>query len=324
MIRLAEERIGPYVRALSAALSALAPGEDHVPLSAGLDHLAALDPAKGGLLLQPAEVWERSGMPSYTWLERARSEAELAARSPALGPDDEELVRIRQLDPALADRMHARRELHRHLRTAELVPAMRLIGAVRWFGRLDTTRAIPRMEATVGLAYDRMAPDGRWVRIRIELVTSGSVDGPLWVDRAGRLHLDERLRHLLTRHFADVPDALRVQIEQATEARVTRLSRSFLGPFWFPGIDLPEGVPAALGTGLLLHASTEVIDPNLRESLNIDPLERHPSTESDWPVFRERRFAAAGAVVEVVRQWSEAAGVRANVVPIGGNRLRRT
>lgn len=326
MILLPEQRVGPYVRALSAALSALAPGEDHVPLSAALEHLAALDPVHGGLILQPAEVWRRSGMPAYTWLERARSEAELAMRTASgTEPTEAELVRVHALDAALAMRMRDRRELHRHLRTAELIPATRLIGAVRWFGRLDTTRAIPRMEATVGLAYDRMAPDGRWVRVRIELVATGDVEGPLWVDRAGRLHLDERLRHLLTRHFADAPDALRLQLEQVTEARVTRISRSFIGPFWFPGVELPDGVPDSLSHGLLLHASTEVVDPLLRESRNLDPLERHDSLPGDWPVFRERRFAAAGHAGDAVRAWAEAAGFRPNIVPIGvGARPRKT
>jgi hypothetical protein len=325
VIVLPPERVGPYVRALSAALSALAPGEDHVPLSAALDHLAALDPVYGGLLLEPAEVWQRTGMPAYTWLERARSEAELAHRTTgASEPSEAELVRVHALDAALAARMRDRRALHRLLRTAELLPATRLVGAVRWFGRIDTSRSVPRMEATVGLAYDRLAPDGRWVRVRVELVATGSVEGPLWVDRAGRLHLDERLRHLLTRHFADAPDALRHQLEQVTEARVTRISRSFLGPFWFPGVDLPDGLPTSLASGLLLHASTEVSDPQLRESRNFDPFDRIEPGTGDWPVFRERRFAAAGQAAEAVRAWAELAGIRANVVPIAAGRRPRS
>src|SRR5262245_22525955 len=101
---LPAEWIGPYVRALRAALATLAPGEDHVPLSGALDHLAALDPANGGDLLAPAEISSSSGMPLYAWLERARSEAELAAKE-RIDPDDAELERVRALDVELAARM---------------------------------------------------------------------------------------------------------------------------------------------------------------------------------------------------------------------------
>jgi hypothetical protein len=121
-------------------------------------------------------------------------------------------------------------------------------------------------------------------------------------------------------------DALRHQLEEVTDARVTRISRSFVGPFWFPGVELPDNVPAALAEGLLLHLSTEVVDPALRESRNLDPLElqREEAIAGGWPVFRERRFAAAGQAGDAVRAWAGAAGIRPNVVPIGvGARPRR-
>src|SRR5262245_27051484 len=100
-MELPPERVGPYVRALMAGLTALAPSEDHVPLSAALDHLAALDPTNGGALLAPGEVWPRTGMPTYSWLERARSEAEFAARGTGPEPSEAELVRVHALDPEL-------------------------------------------------------------------------------------------------------------------------------------------------------------------------------------------------------------------------------
>ncbi len=93
------ERVGPYVRALRAALEALAPNEDHVSLSAALDHLYALDPVCGGGLLEPAEISALTGMPAYSWLERARSEALLAARgSDASDHSDADIERARSLD----------------------------------------------------------------------------------------------------------------------------------------------------------------------------------------------------------------------------------
>jgi hypothetical protein len=313
-MELPPERIGPYVRALMAGLQALAPSEDHVPLSAALDHLAALDPHHGGALLYPGEIWARTGMPTYAWLERARSEAEFAARSTGPEPSEAELVRVHALDPDLSIRMRARRDLHRHLKRAELLPSTRLLGAVRWH---------EPPEARIALAYDRIAPDGRWARVRVELVLVGE-GGPLQVDFAGRLRIDASLRHLMTRHFGTPLEALRTQLEQSTLARVTRLSRSWMGPFWFPGVQLPVHVPPGLGEGLLLHASTEVIDPVLPEHRLFDPLVVDPPEKGGWPTFRERRFAAAGRAERAAQAWSEQLGLKLSIVPLSvGPAVRR-
>lgn len=299
--------VGTYVRALRAALTALAPGEDYVPLSGALDHLAALDPANGGDLLDPPEISPTSGMPLYAWLERARAEAELA-QATTVDPDDEEIARVTGLDPVLGARLDSRRRLYRHLRQAELLPATRLGGALRWHG--------PN-EVHVVAAFDRLAPDGRWMRLRLELRVPTSRVGPIEVV-AGRVQLHDNLRHLLTRHASTPLTPLRIQIEHATDAQVLRIARSWLGPFWFPGVKLPRNVPDALGSGLLLHASTEVADVNLRTSRHLDPLEDRPETEppAGWREYRERRFAAAGAATDAVRSWAEGKGIRPLVVPI--------
>lgn len=304
---LGEEWIGPYLRSLSAGLTALAPGEDHVPLSGALDHLAALDPANGGELLGPAEISGTTGMPLYPWLERARSEAELAAKG-ASAPDDAELDRVRALDAGLARRMESRRTLHRHLRSAELLPATRLGGALRWQGA---------SEVHVVAAYDRLEPDGRWMRLRLELRVPTGRLGAIEVSD-GRVVLHDSVRHLLTRHAATPLTPLRIQIEHATDGTVLRIARSWLGPFWFPGVELPADVPEALGAGLLLHASTEVADVSLREGRHLDPLLPPPRSEPPmgWREHRERRFAAAGAAQGAVRAWAESKGIRALVVPI--------
>jgi hypothetical protein len=294
-VELTAERAGPYVRALRAALDVLAPNEDHVPLSAALDHLAALDPALSGTVLLPAEVSTRTGMPTYTWLERAAAEAALAARHP--DPPDDEITRALALDTMLGERMAARRAVHRHLRGAELLPATRLVGAVR-----RRTAA----GAEVGLAYDRFSPDGRWVRVRAEITLPGSSSRALNVDADGGLAIEESLQHLFTRQFATSAAALRAQLEDALGCRVGRLARGWIGPFWFPGVELPAGVPPALGEGLLLHASTEIVARDVRRSLHRDPFEPE-STDRPPPgfgVFRERRFAAAGRALHAARALS--------------------
>lgn len=317
-MNLPEERIGPYVRALYAALDALAPDEAWVPLSAALDHLHALDPAVSGGLLFPAEVVPRTGMPDYTWLQRAASEAILAREThPADDPTDAQIERVRSMDADLADRMQCRRSTHQHLRRAELLPTTAVDGAVR---RLDPT-------VDVHVKYDRMAPDGRWERIRFDLRTDpGTVPEGTRLVKDGRVRVDEALQHLLTRHHATPLLALRAQLHDATGAEVTMLSRAWLGPFWWPGIALPEGVPAALGEGLVLHASREVVGHEVRSSGHLDPWYPPPRGEErpeGCGLFRERRLAVSAPLMVAARGWFEKAGMRGTVVPIGRPRQRR-
>jgi len=309
-MQLPTGRVGPYVRALRSALQALAPNNEHVTLSAALDHLQALDPATSGDLLFPADVSDHTGMPAYTWLQRAHAEAVLAHRGMG-DPSDAELERAGDLDAELGERLSQRRALHRHLRTAQLLPATRLGGVVRRVGARGSTQ--------VALAYDRQSPDARWVRVRVELRTPGPPSGALWVDRAGRLAISSSLQHLFTRHFATSLSALRSQLTDATGGAVLRLSRGWTGPFWFPGVALPDGVPEALGAGLLLHNSVEVVAEDVHASRHHDPLERVDDARvpAGFGVYRSRRFAAAGGVGPAVRQWCADQGIRPLVVPFG-------
>jgi len=318
-VELPFERVGPYVRALRAALDALAPNEDFLPLSAALDHLHALDTAVSGALLFPAEVSARTGMPTYAWLERVRSEAVLAMRSdPAADPTDDQLERAKALDADLATRMRDRRSLYRHLRGAELLSATHLGGAVRRVGDTGWTQ--------VALAYDRLAPDGRWVRIRVEAKTPGPPTGALRLDPGGRLIIDEALKHLFTRHFATSLMALRSQLEDVLSADLLRLGRGWTGPFWFPGVRLPDDVPPALGQGLLLQSSVEVVAHDIRESRHLDPVEPPPdeALPDGYHSYRDRRFAAHDdALMAAVRAFCADRGVTASVVPMGLARSRR-
>lgn len=313
---LPPERVGPYLRALEASLETLAPNDDFVPLSEAVAHVRALGPGVGGELLAPAEISVRTGMPAYAWLERAQAEQVLARRTTHRhDASDAELERASGLDPALGKRMRDRRDLHRHLRRHDLLPALRTTGAVR---RLDPH--------DVALCYDRMAPDGRWVRIRAEVRIVQRHSGPLHIDGEGRLQLDASLQAFLTRHFTNRLDALHGQLAEVCEGEVLRLSRAWLGPFWFPGVELPDDVPAELGSGLLLHASSEVMAADVAAPRHLDPWRAAPPDErvpDGQNVFRERRFAATGRVVAVARQWAEAKGFRNVVVPVRSTVRRR-
>jgi len=311
-VSLDAARISPYVRALSGALDALAPNDEYVPLAEAKDHLHALDPAVSGDLLAPYEIEASTGMPAYGWLERARAEAVLARRN-APEPSDAEIERARGLDGALGARMQARRDLHRHLREARLLPSLRLHGAAR---RLEPVDA--------ALVYDRLAPDGRWVRVRAELRLAGTTDG-IRVRPQGRLVLDPALQHLFTRHATVALGGLWETLERATGGTLQRLSRGFLGPFWYPGMERDPAVPQALYSGLLLHSSIEVFGTDVDGDRHLDPYQSAGAAETvpeGCGRYRERRFAATAAVEPHVQAWSQDHGMKCVVVPIGRRRRR--
>jgi len=315
---LQPERVGPYIRALYAALDALAPDDSWVPMAEGLNHLHALDPAVSGQLLAPAEVVEHTGMPTYAWLARAAAESELAHRaSPALDPSDQRLEQVRGLDPDLAERMRARRDLYLHLRPASLLPTTRIQGAAR---RLEPT-------LDLHLRYDRIAPDGRWARIRFEIsADKGAIPAGVSLTDEGRLQVDSALKHVLTRHFATPLLALAQQLSDTLGTQVTSLGRAWIGPFWWPGMGLPNDVPQALGQGLVLHASREVVGVDVRHSGHIDPWRDPPASESlpdGHHLFRERRLAVSQNLVAEALGWYTAAGMRGTVLPIGLPRRRQ-
>jgi hypothetical protein len=241
-------------------------------------------------------------------MERAHAEAIVARRAEA-GVTDEELRRASALDAELGARLAARKAVHAHLRRAELLPATRLTGAVR---RRTATGA------QVGLAYDRMAPDHRWVRVRVEIEVPDGATPALSIDLDGHLTLEAPLQHLFTRHFAIPATALFAYVQDALDCRVLRLARGWIGPFWFPGIPLPEGVDTELGAGLLLHAATEIVARDVRRSIHLDPLEPAPQERipAGFGVYRERRFAAAGRALAAAHALGGPRGAGALVVPI--------
>lgn len=303
MMELPRERVGPYVRALSAALTACAPNTDFVPLGEAQSHLAAMDPELSGPLLLPAEVDDRSGMPAFPWLERAIAEKTLAKE--AHPPSQAEIARATRLDPELGERMGSRLKLQQHLLWRQVLPAMRVDVRLRRLAE----------HADFAVVYDRIEPRGTWLRIRVEVSAPTRDAGALkLVDR--RVSVDAGLSHLLTRHSGVPLLALQKQLAGACRGEVTRLARSRVGPFWFPGVQLPGGVPEVLGKGLLLHLQTEVVAQDVLTAAHRDPLV--PRTVEQPPegqqVFRERRFAAIEPMVDAVHNWCLASGARTTVV----------
>ncbi len=188
-MRMPVARVGPYLRALQAGLYALAPDDDYTPLRAMVEHLDALHPDVSGELLAPAEVDDRSGLPAFTWMERAVAE-QVVARG---GERESGVVsaRVDRLDPELGRRMRWRQTLHAHLRRARLVPPSRLTAVVR------------RMQPTTdfSLIYDRMMPGAGWMRLRVEMSGHAGWQGELLrVQDDGRVRFDPGLQHLLARH----------------------------------------------------------------------------------------------------------------------------
>ncbi|MCO4746405.1 MAG: hypothetical protein KC912_16530 [Proteobacteria bacterium] len=304
MIALPRERVGPYVRALSTALSAAAPHGDFVPLAEAHAQLAAMDPAMSGPLLLPAEVDSRSGMPTFTWLERAIAESGLARE--ANPPSEDEVRRAMRLDPELGERLASRRRLHQHLLWRPVLSSMRLDVQLR---RLSQS-------ADFAVIYDRVEPRGTWLRVRIEVSAPTRDAGALSLTDAGKVRVDPGLSHLITRHSAVPLLAMQKQIEAACRGTVTRLARSRIGPFWFPGVQLPGSVPEVLGRGLVLHLQSEVVADDVHSAAHRDPLVDAPreAPRAGQQVFRERRFAAANAMVDALHNWCLSVGTPTTIV----------
>jgi hypothetical protein len=311
VLPLQDDRVGPYLRALQAGLHALAPNEDFVPLRESIAHLQALDPILSGDLLAPAELDTRSGLPCFPWMERAIAEQSLTTEGGYANISDAEIAQAARLDPALGRRMSHRRLLHRHLIAHNLLPLSRLNVALKRLGK----------STDFAIAFDRMTPVGSWMRIRAELSGKAGWErvGPLSRTKEGRAVADPGLQHLLSRHLITPLLALRTQLSEATGGEVRRLSRSFVGPFWFPGLPLPERVPPAIQQGLLLHLSVESVAADIRRSVHRDPWRAVTPGESapeGYGLYRERRFAASPNLIDAVKDWGAGQGMDVVVSPL--------
>jgi len=294
-------RVPGYLGALRAGLTSLAPNLDFVPLREALGSCALLDPAVSGELALPAELAE-CGLPSTAWLLRGAG-----ALTAAVPVSAAELARARRLDAEVAARMEARARLAELKASGDRLPSSRLRGAVRRRGA--TTDFL--------LTFDRLVPDGRWLRLRVDLTgpAGWETSGPIRLNTDGSVRLHEGLQHLVGRHLLTPLGAVASQLQDGTGAMVTRLSRGMVGPFWFPGQPLPDGVPAALAAGLVLHASLEVLARDLRDSADQDPLGAPlpPLLPDGMGLARSRRFAASPGMEGPLRAWAEEKGCAVTV-----------
>jgi hypothetical protein len=330
-MQLPEERVGSYLRALRAGLEALAPHGDYVPLEEQLTLLEALDPACSGSLLSPAEIDPGSGLPALTWLERARAEQVQATRRGTIGDrDDEEIERAYALDPSLGARLKARRRLHRLLRERPLLPSSRLAAVLKRVQLPASSSRVADREPVVEISYDHLAHGRAWERVKLEVAAPQPLDAGGAVRVRGRregVELHQGLRHLLARHALTPLVALHAQVQEVLGGSVLRLVRSRIGPFWFPGISLPEGVPPDLSKGLVVQISSEVVGRDVRQSRHLDPWLQPPPGElvpRGCRIFRERRFCASPALLEPIEDWGQARGVPVQAVPLNPRpRVRR-
>ena len=250
---LPSERVVPWLRALSAAVQAIAPHNDFVPMDAAVAHIQCLSPSLSADVLAPAQVDPDSGMPSLAWMTRATAEQALGRHAEPVSDT------VRRLDPALAARMDARCRLATHLATHELLPVLRLVGRVR---RVDR-------QTSAFLVFDHIDPAGRWVRTRVELsAPAGTRDlGLVQVDAAARIVVQPGLHDVFARHILTSLPSLLVALQGLTTARVCRVSRASLGPFWYPGGPQAVVMPPAVVKTLVLHALHEAMGDDVPRCL---------------------------------------------------------
>lgn len=311
-MRLPDPRVGTYLQALKAGLQALAPNTDFVSLAEGLSHLTLLEPAVSGGTFLPAEVNTQSGMPGFVWMERVLAEQTLALESsPEQEATDYDIQRAQQLDPILGERMQWRRQTQRILRKAAVLPRT----------RLDVVIKRLKGETMITATFDRMEVMGHWVRIRLDLSApvGQTVMGPITLQDRTQLIVDPGFEHLLTRHSQTPFVALKEALEEVTPvSTITRLARSQIGPFWFPGISLPERVPERLNQGLVLNSSLQILARDVRKSEHADPMLAPLKTAipEGFGWFQQRRFAASEPMHDAVRAWCAAKQVPCALVTL--------
>lgn len=288
-MNLPAERVGPWLRALSAALDAAAPGQEFVSLAAARTHLAALDPALSGELLLPAEVDPQSGMPALAWMTRASAAQRLAPPRQQASPE------IAAREPALAARLVARARLHAHLEHAELLPALELRPRLRRLG--DCT------EAT--LVFDALGADGCWVRTRVELRNRLGTDlGLVRVQGASRVQLADGAVDLFARHLSTPLPLLRAALQSVVEGEVSSVSRGTIGPFFAPGGAWPDSAPPAVRRTLVLSLLSEELGEGVSGVRSDDPLQpAWTGLPHGVGAYRRRRLAVFRAGLPAVRDW---------------------
>lgn len=304
-MKLPSNRVSPYLQALKSGLQSLAPNNDYVPLRECLAHLTVLSPQTSGALYGPAEIHQESGMPAFVWMERPLAEQSVVLETdPSTDPTPQQIKRAIELDETLGRRIQFRHQSHTILRRAALLPRT----------RLDVVLRRLKGETIVTATYDRMEPMGHWVRIRLDLrgAAGQTLLGPVTIVNRTTLVIDPGFEHLFTRYSQTPFWGLKQAIEEVTPVSdIIRLSRSQIGPFWFPGITIPKGVPESLNQGLILHSSLQLLGEEIRQTSHADPL--LPVASETVPEglgwFQQRRFAASPNMAAPLKKWCATQGV---------------
>jgi hypothetical protein len=124
---------------------------------------------------------------------------------------------------------------------------------------------------------------------------------------------------VLARQIEAPLGALHGVLTDIARGEVVRLGRGRIGPFWFPGVPLPDGTPAALGEGLILHAARESLLRGEGSAPHLDPMEPDADPGRLPPgtrLLRARRFAATVDRLPALRAWMDSTGARAPTVAI--------
>jgi hypothetical protein len=289
--------IGPYLSALRAGLAAHAPNDDFVSLAHANRHLLALSPHVSGALLHPGEIDVDAGLPHHNWLTRARAEATLAA---------EEISQPDAPHPDLGSEIAAQHQYRMSLRSllqgGPLLTTSRLRAEQRYAGPISTYR----------IRFDHLLPGAGWMRICADVSGPRGWDiGLLEVEQDDQVTVETGLRHLFLRHGTTPLLVLFDSLQNLVLVKLLRLSRTFIGPFWFPGLPLPDHAPDVLRNTLALHLFQEVVANDVHESYHRDPWVP-PTVGAETPdgygLFRERRLAVPHGRVLGVNAWAEGRG----------------
>ncbi len=294
---------GPYLRALRAALDAAAPDRDWPDLAAAALHLRLLDPALSGPLFAPAELDPISGLPAHAWLERAAAARRTGPATPEAAAHLDALVtRAAGLDPAREARLAARQAV------ARLAPGAPVLAALHSAAVLVRDRR----PLTVGVAVDRRLPTVGWVRMRAELV-AGPGDRLAGIRRDGEgVRVEPGLAALLQRHATSPLAPAAATLAAATGGRVLRLCRGTIGPFWFPGLARPPGIPVPVAATLVLHLQRACLGTALSGHVHGDSLRpADPPPPPGLGLHTERHLVAHRSGAAAVAAWQPQLAVTA-------------
>jgi len=244
-------------------------------------------------------------------MDRVRAERDASRQ--VRPTDPRRVAAIAHTDPVLAERLTGRIRLLEILGDRPLVPELAVTAHVvrRGEGRRNAAKQ-------VRVVLDRRIPGVGWTRIRLDVDTSA--DDVPDVFGSGSEHsvmVKPGFAELLSRHAISPLGGLLAVLMDVVGLRIHALSRGVIGPFWFPGGPVLNGMPAWADGALVLHSTIEVMGEGVRTMSNHDPLEHaRVDRQAEGGRFRGRRMAVSPHRVEAARAWAAARVGVADVVPL--------